>query len=64
MGNQPPDQFGGNRDVNAEKFSTSIVALDANPGQVAWVFQGTHHDLWDMVIPAQPLRRSRSSRRP
>jgi quinoprotein glucose dehydrogenase len=54
MGNQPPDQFGGKRDANVEKYSSSIVALRADTGQVAWVFQGTHHDLWDMDVPAQP----------
>lgn len=54
MGNQPPDQFGGNRDANVEKFSSSIVALEAETGQVVWVFQGVHHDLWDMDVPAQP----------
>lgn len=54
MGNQPPDQFGGNRSANAEKFSSSIVALNAETGKLAWVFQGTHHDLWDMDVPAQP----------
>lgn len=54
MGNQPPDEFGGNRDVNVEKYSSSVVALDAESGAVVWVFQGTHHDLWDMDIPAQP----------
>ena len=54
MGNQPPDQYGGNRSANAEKFSSSIVALNAETGKLAWVFQGTHHDLWDMDVPAQP----------
>ncbi|MEO5806014.1 MAG: membrane-bound PQQ-dependent dehydrogenase, glucose/quinate/shikimate family [Devosia sp.] len=54
MGNQPPDQFGGNRDANVEKFSSAIVALHADTGKVAWVFQGVHHDLWDMDVPAQP----------
>ncbi|MDB5535278.1 MAG: glucose dehydrogenase [Devosia sp.] len=54
MGNQPPDQFGGNRDANVERFSSSIVALNVNTGKLAWVFQGTHHDLWDMDVPAQP----------
>lgn len=54
MGNQPPDEFGANRDANVEKFSSSIVALKVDTGQVAWVFQATHHDLWDMDIPAQP----------
>jgi quinoprotein glucose dehydrogenase len=54
MGNQPPDQFGGNRDDNVEKYSSSVVALNAKTGAVAWVFQSTHHDLWDMDVPAQP----------
>ncbi|MBU1307744.1 MAG: glucose/quinate/shikimate family membrane-bound PQQ-dependent dehydrogenase [Alphaproteobacteria bacterium] len=54
MGNQPPDQFGGNRDENVERYSSSIVALEAQTGKVRWVFQGVHHDLWDMDVPAQP----------
>lgn len=54
MGNQPPDQFGGRRDRNVETYSSAIVALHADTGKVAWVFQGAHHDLWDMDIPAQP----------
>ncbi|HEV7718184.1 MAG TPA: glucose/quinate/shikimate family membrane-bound PQQ-dependent dehydrogenase [Arsenicitalea sp.] len=54
VGNQPPDQYGAGRDANVEKYSASIVALNAETGKVAWVFQGTHHDLWDMDVPAQP----------
>jgi len=54
MGNQPPDQYGAGRDANVEKYSSSIVALNAETGKVAWVFQGVHHDLWDMDVPAQP----------
>lgn len=54
MGNQPPDQFGGNRDKNVETYSSSVVALKVETGAVAWVFQSTHHDLWDMDVPAQP----------
>jgi quinoprotein glucose dehydrogenase len=54
MGNQPPDQFGGNRDRNVETYSSSVVALNVETGAVAWVFQSTHHDLWDMDVPAQP----------
>lgn len=54
MGNQPPDQFGGQRDQYVEKYSSSVVALNAETGAVAWVFQTTHHDLWDMDVPAQP----------
>ena len=55
MGNQPPDQLGGNRDANVEKYASSVVALEENTGRVAWVFQMTHHDLWDMDVPAQPI---------
>lgn len=54
IGNQPPDQWGGNRDPEAEQFSSSVVALDVETGQVRWVFQTVHHDLWDMDVPAQP----------
>jgi len=54
MGNQPPDQFGGNRDQNVETYAASVVALNVETGAVAWVFQSTHHDLWDMDVPAQP----------
>jgi quinoprotein glucose dehydrogenase len=54
MGNQSPDQFGGDRDRNVETYSSSVVALRADTGAVAWVFQTTHHDLWDMDVPAQP----------
>ena len=55
MGNQSPDQLGGNRDANVEKYASSVVALEENTGRVAWVFQMTHHDLWDMDVPAQPI---------
>lgn len=54
MGNQPPDQFGGNRSSNVEAYSSSVVALNVQTGALAWVFQSTHHDLWDMDVPAQP----------
>jgi quinoprotein glucose dehydrogenase len=54
MGNQPPDQWGGHRSAAVEKFSSSVVALDLASGQVRWVFQGVHHDLWDYDVPAQP----------
>ena len=54
MGNQPPDQFGGNRSKDAEIYSAAVVALNAETGKVVWVFQTTHHDLWDMDVPAQP----------
>nr|WP_246337286.1 glucose/quinate/shikimate family membrane-bound PQQ-dependent dehydrogenase [Azospirillum oleiclasticum] len=54
LGNAPPDQFGGNRGPTVERFSSSVVALDLATGQLRWVFQTVHHDLWDMDVPAQP----------
>ncbi|MCD2180912.1 glucose/quinate/shikimate family membrane-bound PQQ-dependent dehydrogenase [Rhizobium sp. GN54] len=54
LGNQVPDQLGMNRSDNVEKYSSSIVALDIETGQVRWVRQTVHHDLWDMDVPAQP----------
>lgn len=54
MGNQSPDQWGGARTPEAERFSSSITALDLATGRVRWVFQTIHHDLWDMDVPAQP----------
>lgn len=54
LGNQVPDQIGIGRSANVEKFSSSIVALDIATGQLRWVRQAVHHDLWDMDVPAQP----------
>jgi quinoprotein glucose dehydrogenase len=54
LGNQTPDQLGMGRSANVERFSSSITALDLVTGQVRWVRQTVHHDLWDMDVPAQP----------
>jgi quinoprotein glucose dehydrogenase len=54
MGNQTPDEWGGHRQPTPERFSSSIVALDISTGQLRWVFQTVHHDLWDMDIGSQP----------
>ncbi|MFB2552420.1 glucose/quinate/shikimate family membrane-bound PQQ-dependent dehydrogenase [Ensifer soli] len=55
LGNQVPDQLGMGRSPAVERFSSSIVALDIASGQVRWVRQTVHHDLWDMDVPAQPV---------
>ncbi|MEK1929293.1 MAG: PQQ-binding-like beta-propeller repeat protein, partial [Pararhizobium sp.] len=55
MGNQVPDQLGMGRSEHVEKYASSIVALDLATGQVRWVRQTVHHDLWDMDVPAQPV---------
>lgn len=54
MGNRTPDQLGIYRSPAEEKYATSVVALSLETGQVAWVQQFVHHDLWDMDTPAQP----------
>ncbi len=53
-GNATPDYFGGHRTALDDRFSSSVVALDAETGAVRWSFQTTHHDLWDYDVPAQP----------
>ena len=55
MGNRTPDQLGIYRNADEEKYATSVVALDLATGQVRWVQQFVHHDLWDMDSPAQPV---------
>nr|WP_317615379.1 glucose/quinate/shikimate family membrane-bound PQQ-dependent dehydrogenase [Halomonas elongata] len=54
MGNRTPDQLGMYRSEAEEKYSSSVVALSLETGQVEWVQQFVHHDLWDMDTPAQP----------
>ncbi len=63
-GNTNPDYFGGHRDPREhakrglseglDHYSSSVVALDGNTGEVAWHYQMVHHDLWDYDTPAQP----------
>ncbi len=40
-GNATPDFFGGERTALDDKYSSSIVAVDATTGQVRWHFQTT-----------------------
>ncbi|WDY56812.1 glucose/quinate/shikimate family membrane-bound PQQ-dependent dehydrogenase [Pseudomonas sp. PSKL.D1] len=54
MGNQMPDQWGGNRTPESEKYSAGVTALDLATGKVRWTRQFTHHDLWDMDVGGQP----------
>ncbi|MBP5979274.1 MAG: glucose/quinate/shikimate family membrane-bound PQQ-dependent dehydrogenase [Halomonas sp.] len=55
MGNATPDQYGADRTENDETYSAGLVALNLDDGQVEWVYQFVHHDLWDMDTPAQPV---------
>ncbi|RZF63459.1 membrane-bound PQQ-dependent dehydrogenase, glucose/quinate/shikimate family [Sphingomonas populi] len=53
-GNATPDYFGGHRTALDDRYSSSVVALDAQTGSVRWSFQTTHHDLWDYDVASQP----------
>jgi quinoprotein glucose dehydrogenase len=48
-----PDFYGGLRPGD-NRHANSVVALDAETGQVEWAFQTVHHDVWDYDVPAQP----------
>ena len=54
MGVHTPDIWGGNRPELAERYASSLVALDINTGHRVWSYQTVHHDLWDMDLPSQP----------
>jgi len=54
-GNAAPDWYGGQRRPFDDRYSSAIVALDIDTGEERWVFQTTHHDLWDYDVPAQPV---------
>jgi len=53
-GNSSPDYYGGDREGHKDYYSSSVVALNAADGSVAWHYQTVHHDIWDFDIPAQP----------
>jgi quinoprotein glucose dehydrogenase len=55
MGNGSPDVYGINRTPETDRFSSAVVALDADTGSVRWLFQAIHHDLWDYDLAAQPV---------
>lgn len=53
-GNATPDYFGAHRSAASERYSSSVVALDAETGTLRWSFQTTHHDIWDWDVASQP----------
>ncbi|MCX7864388.1 MAG: PQQ-binding-like beta-propeller repeat protein, partial [Novosphingobium sp.] len=54
-GNATPDYWGGHRSAESNRFSSSIVALDAETGEVRWHFQTVHYDVWDYDVASQPV---------
>ena len=55
LGNATPDYYGNGRSAAAERYASSVVALDLDSGRERWHFQTVHHDLWDYDVAAQPL---------
>jgi quinoprotein glucose dehydrogenase len=53
-GNSTPDYWGGQRSAGSEKYSSSVLAVDAATGAIRWSFQTAHHDLWDYDVAGQP----------
>lgn len=53
-GNATPDYYGAQRRPFDDKFSASVVALNAETGELKWSFQTSHHDLWDYDVASQP----------
>lgn len=53
-GNSVPDYYGGNRRPFDDQYSSAVVALEADTGNVRWSFRTTHHDLWDYDVGSQP----------
>ena len=53
-GNPSPDLFNAVRH-GFDYYGSSVVALSAKTGKVAWHFQTVHHDVWDYDVPAEPV---------
>ncbi len=48
------DYFGGERPGD-NRWADSVIALNADTGQLVWGYQLVHHDLWDYDTVAQPV---------
>lgn len=48
-----PDFWGGYR-TGDDKYTSAVVALKIETGEVAWSFQTSHHDVWDYDVASQP----------
>jgi quinoprotein glucose dehydrogenase len=53
MGNSAVDYWGGDRSDAENTYSTAIVALDVETGEVAWHYQTVHYDIWDYDLGGQ-----------
>ncbi|MCP8884454.1 membrane-bound PQQ-dependent dehydrogenase, glucose/quinate/shikimate family [Devosia sp. XJ19-1] len=53
MGNSAVDYWGGDRSEAENTYSTAIVALDVETGEVTWHYQTVHYDVWDYDLGGQ-----------
>src|SRR3546814_18687446 len=54
-GNATPDHYGRQRRPIDDEISSALMALDIETGRRRWIFQTTHHDLWDYDLGSQPV---------
>jgi glucose dehydrogenase len=52
-GSPTSDFYGADR-KGRNLYGNSLIALDANTGQLKWFQQLVHHDIWDWDLPAAP----------
>jgi quinoprotein glucose dehydrogenase len=52
-GNPMLDYYRG-ENPEMSHYGSSVVALRADSGEVAWHYQTVHQDVWDFDVPAQP----------
>ena len=50
----PENNFWGGDRLQEMPYATSVTALHADTGQLAWVRQLVHHDIWDVDTNAAP----------
>lgn len=53
-GNPRPELIGTSR-PGANRYSCSVVSINADTGEINWAFQEVSHDLWDLDIPSSPV---------
>ncbi|MBO9589741.1 membrane-bound PQQ-dependent dehydrogenase, glucose/quinate/shikimate family [Devosia sp.] len=53
MGNSAVDYWGGDRSEAENTYSTAVVALNVETGDVAWHYQTVHYDVWDYDLGGQ-----------
>jgi quinoprotein glucose dehydrogenase len=54
MGNATPDYWGAHRSPESEKFTSAVLALDAETGALRWLYRTVNHDVWDYDVASQP----------